>query len=173
MRHHNITAVAVGAVACVLLAAWTLGCDSSSRDTKDEEDTKPPRRRKLDKPKGYIPTIVRTKKFADTRTCLARMAILKQELQLYAEMNDGKFPASLAELKRPRLIRTPMRGNEEYSYIPGQSTNRDPANILVYLEEVDHKGKCHILRIGGTVEAVTPDDLEAELRKTRARLKGR
>ena len=173
MIHRNTRTTLALAIGCFALAlgTWTAGCDSPPHE--EDKDTKPPPRKKLDKPRGYLQTVVRSKTFAETQACLARMATLRQELVLYAQMNDGRFPPSLAALKRRNLIKTPMRGNEEYSYIAGQSTSSASGNILVYLEEVDHKGLCHVLRVGGTVEGISPDDLETELRRTRGRPKRR
>ena len=171
MRHHNnktIPTLAIWSFALVL-GAWAVGCDSPPHE--DEKDDTPPTRKKLDKPGGYVHTIVRTRTFAQSQACLTRMAVLKQELMLYAQMNDGRFPPSLAVLKRGDLIKTPMSGNEEYSYVPGQSIGSDGSNILVYLELVNYKGMCHVLRVGGTVESISPEDLEAELGRTRGRPK--
>lgn len=128
------------------------------------EDKKPQRSTEKKKPEGYLETVIHSKTFAETRTCQLRLRSLGQELRIYAAA-EGKFPASLADLKNPNLTKSPMRGNPEYIYIAGQSPNTPPRNILVYLEQTNHADKHHVLYIDGTTDSLTPEDLEKKLGK--------
>ena len=155
------------------LAIGLQGCDSSDRDSrrsrrkrKAEQPAQPAKRRKVKKPEGYLQTVIYSRTFAETRKCQTRLRTLSQELRIYASMNE-KFPDSLAELRRPDLTKSPMRDAGSYKYVGGQTPRMDGNNVLVYLEEINHRGKYHVLRLGGTVEEVDPKNLPAELQATR------
>lgn len=149
MMKNNLRLIVVAVLGTIVFLG---GCD----------DKKPQRSNEKKKPEGYFETVIHSKTVTETRMCQVRLRSLGQELRLYAAA-EGKFPPSLADLKNPNLIKSPMRPNPEYLYIAGQSPNMPPRNILVYLEQTNHENKCHVLYIDGTTASLSPEALKKAL----------
>jgi hypothetical protein len=70
-----------------------------------------------------------------------------------------------------QLFRCPAPDGEKYIYIPGQNGGMSPANILVYESKPVHEGRCSVLRLGGQLELLTPEELQLALEQTRANMR--
>jgi hypothetical protein len=46
-----------------------------------------------------------------------------------------------------------------------------PANILIYEPKPVHDGRCGVLRLGGQIELLTPEELQQALEQTRASIR--
>ena len=119
--------------------------------------------------------LVSAKDYAEAKACLAQLKSVGSALTMFASTHDGKFPASLDELIESgqisgELIRCPHRKGGRYVYVAGQDQNMPPENVLVYEAEAVHRGDCNLLRLGGTPEAVTPEQLQADLAETLSQL---
>lgn len=133
----------------------------------DEEDSKP---------RGYFEGLAGAKDMAEEKACQAQLAGLRQALAMYATTNEGQFPASLEKLVESRaapseLLTCPRRGKQAYVYLPGQNQKMPAGNILVFEEDAVHRGRCNVLRLGGTVEALTSEQVSAERAKTEAAIR--
>ncbi|KPK82828.1 MAG: hypothetical protein AMJ81_09130 [Phycisphaerae bacterium SM23_33] len=125
---------------------------------------------KKKKSSGYFESLAGAKHMADETACRARLAQLGQGLLAYAALNDGRFPASLDELAKSGVSREffqcPKRPGQSYVYLPGQNQNMPSDNILVLEEQAVHRGRCNVLRLGGMVESLTPEEVAAARAKT-------
>jgi len=119
----------------------------------------------------YTDTMVQTKYNAITVKCQTNLRAIGQNIQIYAVSNEG-FPPSQEELMEfsgnTQLFRCPAPDGEKYIYIPGQNGGMSPANILVYEPMPVHDGRCSVLRLGGQLELLTPEELQLALEQTRA-----
>lgn len=85
------------------------------------------------------------------------------------QVETGEYPLTLDDLVSKRLI-TPMAlkpsaNGQPYQYINHQRDDMPESNILVY-EEKPTAGMCMVLRRGGAIESLTPDQLKAQLDQT-------
>ncbi len=122
----------------------------------------------------YADTMVQTKYNAITVKCQTNLRAIGQNIQIYAVSNEG-FPPSQEELMKfsgnTQLFRCPAPDGEKYIYIPGQNGGMSPANILVYEPKPVHDGRCGVLRLGGQLELLTPEELQLALEQTRANIR--
>jgi|GEM_PF-561759 len=127
----------------------------------------------------YSQVLVDTKYTAITVRCQTNMRTIWQNLQMYAAAN-GKFPESKDALmewsENSRLFRCPATDGPEYMYIPGQNPDMPATNspagragVLVYEPRAVHDGRCSVLRLGGQVELLTPEELKLAVAATLAR----
>jgi hypothetical protein len=107
-------------------------------------------------------------------TCQANMRTIWQNLHLYAAANGG-LPVSRDALVEwsgnSRLFRCPAPEGPEYIFIPGQTRDMPGSNILFYESEAVHEGRCTVLRLGGQIELLTPEELKIALAAMLANLK--
>ena len=122
----------------------------------------------------YTETLIDTKYSAITVKCQMNLRTIWQNLQMYAAEN-GRFPTSQSELVEwsgnSRLFHCPATDGQEYVYIPGQNGDMSPENVLVFEREAVHDGRCSVLRLGGQLELLTPEELKYAVNETLKRLK--
>ena len=121
----------------------------------------------------YTETMVQAKHDATSVKCQMNLRTISQNLQMYA-ISNGTFPASLGELMEfsgsTRLFTCPSPEGEQYKYIPGQGGNSSDQNILVYEPKAVHDGRAGVLRLGGRIELLTPEELQQAIDQTLANL---
>ena len=122
----------------------------------------------------YTDTMVQTRYNAETVKCQTNLRSIGQNIQIYAVSNEG-FPPSQEELMKfsgsTQLFRCPAPDGEKYIYMPGQNGGMPPANILVYEPKPVHDGRCGVLRLGGQIELLSPEELQQALDQTRANIR--
>jgi hypothetical protein len=123
----------------------------------------------------YTDTMVTTQNKALAINCHTNLRSIWQSIQTYAVTNE-QFPSSQQELIRwvgdSRVFRCPASDPPvEYVYVPGQSPSMPADNILVYEPEPVHDGRCSVLRLGGQIELLTPEELQAALARMRQSLR--
>ena len=122
----------------------------------------------------YGNAMVETRYNAMTVKCQTNLRAIGQNIQMYAVSNEG-FPPSQRELMEfsgsTQLFRCPAPDGEKYVYIPGQSGGMSPLNILVYEPKPVHDGRCSVLRLGGQLELLTPEELQQAVTQTLASLR--
>jgi len=122
----------------------------------------------------YGNAMVETRYNAMTVKCQTNLRAIGQNIQIYAVSNEG-FPPSQQELMEysgsTQLFRCPAPDGEKYVYIPGQSGGLSPLNILVYEPKPVHDGRCSVLRLGGQLELLTPEELQQAVAQTLASLR--
>ena len=122
----------------------------------------------------YANTVVTTQNKATTLSCQMNFRSIYQVIQAYAVTND-KLPDSFDELVREvgdtRVFQCPEPNSPRYEYVPGQTLSSPPENILVYEPLPVHGGKGNVLRVNGTIELLTSQELQAALQQTKAHLK--
>ncbi len=112
---------------------------------------------------------------------VASMNNLKQiglALHMYAEDNDGKFPADLENAKRyypnAKILESPRKPGHfdgpSYVYIPDQSVKADPRNIVAYENPEYAWDDLAVLFLDGHVEKMSSDRFQSELEATYERL---
>ena len=163
------------ATVLLLAAAFVPGCRSAK-----PPQPRPPRRRparpipaaKDALPSGgYLETVVGAKKYAETMVDKVRLKALWTSLNTRAVMSGGKFPDKLADLGDRQLTKAPGKDGQAYQYIPGQRTTSPRANVLVFEAKPVHKGgKCLVLRVGGSIELLTPQQLQQAVDETKKTL---
>jgi hypothetical protein len=121
---------------------------------------------------GYLDAVLGAKRRAETVADMNQMRVLGVELTRYAISHDQAFPADLKELGRPDLLRAPGAKGQAYKYISGQAASGSAmSSILIYEEQPVHDGKVLVLRVDGSVEALTPEQLAQALAATRTKLR--
>ena len=122
----------------------------------------------------YSETLIDTKYTAITVKCQTNLRVIWQNLQMYAVAN-GSFPSSSEALVEwsgnSRLFRCPASDGQKYVYIPGQSSDLPPQNVLVYEPGAVHDGRCSVLLLGGQIGLLTPEELKVAVARTLASLK--
>ena len=122
----------------------------------------------------YTQTMIETKYTAETVKCQTNLRAISQNIQIYAISNEG-FPSSLQELVQwsgnTRLFECPSPDGGKYVYVPGQNSRMSPANIILYEPEPVHDGRCSVLRLGGQIELLTPEELQQALAQTQAAIR--
>ena len=164
------TALVLLTVAAGLAASGCKGKDSSPggrpKTGAPGRGKAPP---KTPSPGGYLDAVFGAKRRAELALGMNRLRVLSTALMQYALRHDGKFPASLEDLKQPELLRSPGAAAEPYKYVPGQTSDLH-ANVLVYEARPLRDGKVLILRVNGSIEGLTPEHLRQELARTTASL---
>ena len=124
----------------------------------------------------YTGAMVNTKRRAVALQCQLNLSNIRQNLRMYA-IEKQSFPPSLNTLADwgadSQLLRCPAQDGGEYFYIPGQNENMPGQNVLVYELKAAHDGRCHLLRVNGQVDLLTPEQVQAEVNKTNIRLRER
>jgi hypothetical protein len=122
----------------------------------------------------YTDVMVKTKYNAITVRCQTNLRAIGQNIQLYAVSNE-EFPPSQQALMEwsgsTQLFRCPAPDGETYVYIPGQNPGMSPLNVLVYEPKPVHDGRCSVLRLGGQLELLTPEELQQALEQTQANIR--
>lgn len=121
--------------------------------------------------KQYGDTMVETTYRAETVKCQTNLRTIWQNIQMYVISNDAFPPTQEALVEwsgNTQLFRCPASEGESYVYIPGQNPAMSPMNILLYEPKPVHDGRCSVLRLGGQLELLTPEELQQALAQTRA-----
>lgn len=122
---------------------------------------------------------------AKQKLCIAQLQSIERRLVANAAP-DGRYPADLKTIVDPdefpaEILLCPESkaesaddaGNWSYAYIPGQSRQSDPRNVLVYEKQAMHPdGASNVLFVDGRIETVTPySEVLTLVAETKARLK--
>jgi hypothetical protein len=122
----------------------------------------------------YGNVMVKARYDALTVKCQTNLRAIGQNIQMYAVTNDS-FPPSMQALmeysESTQLFHCPAPNGGKYVYIPGQSGGMPPTNILVYEPNPVHDGRCNVLRLGGQIELLSPEELKQAMDQTLASLK--
>jgi len=122
----------------------------------------------------YTQTMIDAKYSAEAVQCQMNMRAIAQNIQMYALSNEG-FPSSQQELVQwsgsTKLFKCSTPDGGEFVYIPGQNGSMSPMNILLYESEPVHNGRCNVLRLGGQIELLAPEELQRALAQTRDAIK--
>ena len=122
----------------------------------------------------YAETMVQAKHDATSVTCQMNLRAIGQNLHMYA-ISNGTYPASLEELMEfsgsTKLFKCPSPEGEQYKYIPGQGGNSSDANVVLFEPKAVHDGRAGVLRLGGQIELLTPEELQQAIEQTLASLK--
>jgi hypothetical protein len=122
----------------------------------------------------YTETLIGTKYTAETVKCQSNLRAIWQNVQMYAVTN-GTFPPSIEALKEwsgnSRLFRCPGADGPEYVYIRGQNSDMPAENVLLYEPKAVHAGRCSVLRPGGQLELLSPEELQVAVASTLAGLR--
>jgi len=158
------------ATVCLALVVAVAGCGC-------EEPAPAPARPKPAKAptpdEGYLETLVRAKKTAETTVAKTHLRAVWTSLHMHAITHGGTFPAALADLNNPSLLKAPGKAGQAYQYIPNQkpATGRAKDNILVYEPNPTHRGRtCLVLKADGTVGLLAPEKLQQAVAETKRRL---
>jgi prepilin-type processing-associated H-X9-DG protein len=122
----------------------------------------------------YSEALVDAKYSSITVKCQMNLRTIWQNLQMY-EASNGRFPPSSEALEQwsgsSQLFQCPAQDGQKYVYIPGQSSDMPPENILVFEPKPAHDGKCNVLRLDGQIELLTPEGLKKAVDATLARIR--
>jgi len=124
----------------------------------------------------YTTAMIDTSHKASALKCQINMRTIWQSLQTYAMSND-EYPASQERLVEycgyTRLFRCAEPNAPSYVYIPSQTGNMPPSNVLVYEPAPVHEGRSAVLFLGGQIVMLTPEDLKPAVEATIAQVKSR
>jgi hypothetical protein len=110
--------------------------------------------------------------------CYANLRLIGRACLIYAERHNGRLPPNLQILTQggnqqpllPKNLFCPL-GGRPYLYIPGQTTQDDPRNVLAYEPVSNHGGAGgNMLRLDGSCKWQTARTQAIELAGTRKRL---
>ena len=139
------------------------GCDDSKKQQRRSSKEK--------RQRGYLEAVVHSKTLAEIHKRKFDLASIFKSLQLYATMNNGKFPPSLAEAaKEDSSLKALLAGDDDeiaYGYVPGLSMQSDLGEMLVYEAQSDRDGDRFILRVSGAVDMLNEEQFEAALSATK------
>jgi len=124
----------------------------------------------------YTTAMVNTSHKASALKCQMNMRSIYQGIQMFA-MSDGEFPATQERLIETcgssRLFRCDEPNAPPYVYVPNQSPDMPPSNVLVYEPAPVHEGRSAVLFLGGQIAMLTPEELERALAATRVQIRQR
>jgi len=122
----------------------------------------------------YSESMIETRYTAITVKCQTNLRAIGQNIQMYA-ISNGEFPSSQEALVQwsgsTQLFQCPAPDGEKYVYIPGQNADMPQENILVFESKAVHDGRCSILRLGGQIELLTPEQVQQAVARTLAGIK--
>lgn len=122
----------------------------------------------------YTETMVQARHDATSVKCQMNLRTIGQNIQMYA-ISNGTLPRSLEELidfsGSTQLFQCPSPEGEQYKYIPGQGGNCPDSNVLVFESKAIHDGRAGVLRLGGQIELLPPEELQTAIDQTLATLK--
>lgn len=122
----------------------------------------------------YTDTMIEATYTATTVKCQTNLRAIGQNIQMY-NITNGRFPPSLEELVEwsgsTQLFRCPAPDGERYVYIPGQNGGMSPTNVLLYEPKAVHDGRCNVLRLGGQIELLRPEEVQQAVARTLASLR--
>jgi hypothetical protein len=122
----------------------------------------------------YTDAMVKAKYNALTVKCQTNMRTIGQNIQMYAITNETLPPSSQALEQwcgSSQLFHCPDPNGARYIYIPGQDGRMPDNNILLYGPNPVHNGRCSVLRLGGQIELLSPEELRIALARTRQSLR--
>ncbi len=123
--------------------------------------------------KEYTTGMVNTRNEAIVIKCQSNLRAIWQVIQAYGLSNDN-LPASFDDLVEvtgmTQVFQCPEPNSPKYEYIPGQTLDSPGSNVLLYEPEPVHNGKGNVLRVNGTIELLTPEELQAAIEQTKAHL---
>ena len=122
----------------------------------------------------YTEGMIKTKYTAITVKCQMNLRAIGQNIQMYA-ISNGSFPPSLEVLIEfsgsTQLFECPDPEGGRNVYIPGQNSSMPPTNILLYETRPVHDGRCSVLRLGGQIELLSPEQVKQAVAQTLAGLR--
>jgi len=122
----------------------------------------------------YTDGMIKTQNKAITVKCQMNLRTIAQNMQIYAMSNDS-FPPSQQDLIEfcgsTQLFQCPDPEGGKYIYIPGQNNNMPPSNILLYEPVAVHDGCCNVLRLGGQIELLSPEQVQQAVAQTMTSLR--
>ena len=150
--------------ALLAIGAAMIGCSDKDED-KDREESP-----------GYLRTMVIAKDRSEETTCQANLRDIYTALRVYAAAEE-QYPPGLVRrggwegLPLPAgKLHCPSGSRREYVYIPDQDPTMPQDNVLLYEAEAVHRGRCHVLRLSGRIEKLTPAERDAAVEETKRRI---
>ena len=121
--------------------------------------------------KGYVKTVVESKKVAARAVSQVELRDMFQSLQTYAITNEGAFPRSVEELiettQMPQEWFAASADQEGLVYLPGQNERMPATNVLIYENNSNAPTGCLVLRLSGQVDRLPPQAVLQEVQQTR------
>jgi len=117
----------------------------------------------------YTDAMIKTRYTAITVKCQTNLRAIGQNIQMYAISNEMLPPSSEALEQwsgNSQLFRCPDPNGQKYIYIPRQHGAMPAENILLYEPNPVHDGRCSVLRLGGQLELLTPEELKIAVART-------
>jgi prepilin-type processing-associated H-X9-DG protein len=131
----------------------------------------------------FLPALSRARELSKRLVCASNLTGISTSCQIHANDHDGAYPPDLQALLdsgdvTPKGLVCPSSGAAEgditasYIYIPGQTGNDDPRNVLVYEKEENHAGEgANVLFLDGHTKFIKPySEVEDMVEQTRQRL---
>ncbi len=129
-----------------------------------------------------LPSLSRARELSKRTVCAANLRGIGQAMYIYAQ-DDNKFPPDLdavvkANYSTPRQFICPSTTATEadgldacYVYIPGQSNDSNPTNVLLYEKPENHGGEgSNVLFVDGHVEFLPNGEVERRVQETKEKL---
>ena len=126
--------------------------------------------------KSYTEHLIDSREVARKTVERANLAGIHRAMKQFAMMNEDKFPASKDQLASECGVPRDIFADESptgtgIEYIPSQNDRMPKSNILLYEPEPRRDGTSQVLRLGGQVEMLTPEQLKTALEQTRKHIK--
>jgi len=125
-----------------------------------------------------MPAMARAREQARFAASMNNLKQIGLGLHMYAQDNGDKFPSNLDQIKRyvqsAKVFESPRKPGyfegPSYVYIPDQTTDANPGNIVAYENPEFAWDNVVTLFLDGHVERMTPDRFQEELQATYERL---
>lgn len=125
-----------------------------------------------------MPAMAKAREHARYAASLNNLKQIGLALHLYSQDNDGKFPSDLENAQRyyhnAKILESPRKPGyfegPSYVYIPDQSVESNPGNIVVYENPEYAWDDIAVLFLDGHVEKMSSDRFQSELEATYERL---
>jgi len=127
-----------------------------------------------------LPALAKAREKARTVASMSHLKQIGLALHMYADENDDKLPPDLdklgSHLPDRSMLESPRKpkgfSGPSYVYVPGQTLEMNPGNIVAYENPEFAKDKILVLFLDGHVEAMTREAFQRELEETKERLGG-
>lgn len=151
--------------AALTLAALlaVVGCNSKPKETPATQAAGE------QKDRGYVEAVLHSREMTKEVVQSVDLSSILTAIRIYATA-EGKFPPSLDVLVDRNylpaaMVRTPDGNARPLAYIPGLSESSPPTSIVLYVTRPDSDGRQKLIRLDGQIQALPPDQLQAELKK--------
>ncbi len=120
----------------------------------------------------YTTSMIQAEKKAEDLACQENLQAIYEALMICSTSGEP-LPQSKDELLKwcggTKTFKCPDPNGSEYVYIPPKSMDDPTARVIVYEPNAVHNNQSHVLLSDGSIESVSPEQLQALLKTVNPR----